>query len=38
MEITEKAESTPTPIATPVRHIEGILDAKYLKPKRTMER
>ena len=35
IEIIKKAKRIPTPIATPVRHIKGILEAKYLNPKST---
>ena len=37
IEIIKKAKRIPTPIATPVRHIKGILEAKYLNPKSTIE-
>ena len=36
IEIIKKAKRIPTPIATPVRHIKGILEAKYLNPKSTI--
>jgi len=36
-EIIKKAKRIPTPIATPVRHIKGILEAKYLNPKSTIK-
>ena len=32
VEKTKKANIKPTPIATPVKHIIGILEAKYLNP------
>ena len=32
IEKTKKANIKPTPIATPVKHIIGILEAKYLNP------
>lgn len=35
MDKTKKAKSIPTPIATPVGHIKGILEAKYLNPNNT---
>ena len=34
--ITENAGITPTPTATPVKLIKGILEAKYRKPSNTM--
>lgn len=37
IEIIKKAKRIPTPIATPVRHIKGILEAKYLNPKSTIQ-
>ena len=33
---TKLAKINPTPIATPAREINGILDAKNLNPKRTI--
>ena len=32
IEKTKKANIKPTPIATPVKHIIGMLEAKYLNP------
>ena len=32
IEKTKKAKIKPTPIATPVKHIIGMLEAKYLNP------
>jgi hypothetical protein len=32
IEKTKNANIKPTPIATPVKHIIGILEARYLKP------
>ena len=37
IEIIKSAKSIPTPIATPVRQIKGILEAKYLNPKSTKQ-
>ena len=36
IEKTKKANIKPTPIATPVKHIIGILEAKYLNPSNIM--
>ena len=37
IENTRNANIIPTPIATPTKHIIGILDAKYLNPKRIIK-
>ena len=34
---TKKANIIPTPIATPVKHIIGILEAKYLNPSKIID-